>query len=105
MKGNIIQEMRKVVTTLYDEGHDEIFAISILQDNGKVLVQVCDFDLEPKDLSSEYKKTYNQANRTLHLAKDRYGVSCKAINSLICDEIKEVVSFSNDVLRIDYLNV
>lgn len=116
MKGNVVSEMRKVVKTLMEEGYNEdIFAISISEGkensvkgsdlSNDVFVQVSDYNFDAKDLSSKFSRTYSQANRLLRLAKSRYGNSCKAINSLICDEIKEVTSYSNGILRIDYLNI
>lgn len=109
MKGNIIKEMRKVIKELYNEGHEEIFGFSIVSDSknkDRVIIQVADFSLEPKELDKNYEKTYTQALKTMNLAKVRYGKSCKAINALISDEESENVWMDKDcILRVFNLNV
>ena len=105
MKGNIVKEMRKVVKSLYEEGHEEIFGFTILEDGEDVKIQVSDFSLEPVYLDRKYEKTYKQALNTFKLAKSRYGSKCKALNSLICDEVSEEVFLDGNVLMILYLNV
>lgn len=105
MKGNIVNEMRKVVKTLYEEGHDEIFAFSILEDGEDVKMQVSDFSLEPEYLDRKYVKTYEQALKTFKLAKSRYGSKCTAINSLICDEVSEEVFLDGNILMVFNLNI
>jgi len=107
MKGNVVNEMRKVVKCLYDEGHSrDVFAVAISEgEKGNVIVQVSDFNFDAIDLKADFKKTYAQAKKMLQLAKSRYGDDCKAVNSLVCNEIGEVVSFQRGILRIDYLNV
>lgn len=105
MKGNIVVELRKLVKTLYAEGHEEIFAFSIVEEGNGVSVQVSDFSLEPEVLEKRYGSTYAQAVKSLKLAKARFGQNCTAINSLICDEVDEEVFLDGNILRVMNLNV
>lgn len=105
MKGNIIIELRKVVSTMYAEGHEEVFGLSIInsEDDG-IKVQVADFYFESSNLEEDkYPKTYAQAKRAMLLVSAR----CKgvtAVASLICSEVPETMYLEGNVLRVFNLN-
>ena len=105
MKGNIVVELRKVVKTLYLEGYKEIFSMSIIDSDKGVLVQAADFDLNFVDVPMSFIRTYDQATKVMMLAKSRYGNECKAVSTLICDEVKESVYMDGNVLRVMNLNL
>ena len=105
MKGNIVKELRWVVKTLYSEGHDEIFGLSIVKSKNGIKIQTVDFYLEPSDLdSARYSKTYSMAKRAMNLVSAR----CKnvsAVSIMICSEVSETMFIEGSVLRVFNLNV
>ena len=105
MKGNIIKELRGVVKTLYSEGHEEIFAISIVGSGDGMKVQVVDFFMNSKTLSREmFSKTYIQADRALKVVKARCGSRVVSVSAMVCDEETETMFVDGRVLRIFNLN-
>ena len=107
MKGNIVVETRNLVKKMYSEGHSEVLAVAVVDKINGVEVQVADFSFNHNVLPEEgYEGTYAQANKTMRLAKERYGEECKAINILIGDEKRESVFLDNyNILKVDCLNI
>lgn len=105
MKGNVIRELRKVVSTMYEEGHARLFALSVLEENGGIVVQAVPLSLNVEVLdTSKYRNTYSQAMKTLSLVKDRCGSNCTAISAVIGNAGKEELQLQGNVLRVLNLN-
>lgn len=101
----IVKGMRKTVKTLYSEGYEEIFALSVIDDGLSFLIQVSDFSLNAVDLPKKYEKTYEEAEKLMTLAKSVCGDRCTAVSTLICDEVDEDVYLDGNVLRVMNLNI
>lgn len=101
----IINGMRRTVKTLYSEGYEEIFALSVIDDESDFLIQVSDFSLNAVDLPKKYEKTYEEAKKLMTVAKMVCGDRCTAVSTLICDEVAESVYLDGNVLRVMNLNI
>ena len=105
MKGNLIKELRRLVSVMYEEGYPEIFIFSITEKNGNIEISTGDFYFNTVVLPVEYSRTYEQAKRCMALARYKCGKGIKAISGMVCDEEKECIFREGDVLRVINLNV